>query len=100
MFGQLTANLVQFFIRKKWLFFRFFTAVIVVLANGFTKIKVEEDIYSIFPKGAEYKEFSEIVANNNLNRQVVFSVKSNEDVDHNYDLLDSLSEIISNQFDS
>lgn len=98
MFGQLAAKLVQFFIRKKWFFFLLFAGILVLLVNGLTKIQVEEDIYSIFPKGKEYKEFSEIVANNNLNRQVVFSVRANEDVDKNYDLLDSISEVIGNEF--
>lgn len=100
MFGQLAAKFVQFFIRKKWIFFLCFAGIVLLLVNGLRKINVEEDIYSIFPKGEEYKEFSEIVANNNLNRQVVFSLKANEDVDRNYDLLDSISELIGEEFKS
>lgn len=98
MFGQLAAKLVQFFIRKKWIFFLLFAGIVVLLVNGLTKIQVEEDIYSIFPKGQEYKEFSEIVANNNLNRQVVFSVDAQDEIDKNYDLLDSISEVLKSEF--
>ncbi len=98
MLGQLAANIVKFFIRKKWIFFLCFAGIVLLLVNGIRKINVEEDIYSIFPKGEEYKEFSEIIANNNLNRQIVFSLKAQEDVDRNYDILDSVSQLIEKDF--
>lgn len=98
MFGQLSANLVKFFIRKKWIFFLCFLGIVLALVNGIRKIQVEEDIYSIFPKGEEYKEFSEIISNNNLNKQIIFSLNVQSDVDRNYDVLDSISQLIDANF--
>lgn len=98
MFGQLAARIVQFFIAKKWIFFLLFTSICLLLSIGFSKLIVEEDIYSVFPKGQKYKEFSEILKHNNLNKQVVFSIDANEDFDENYDILDGLKETLEGTF--
>ncbi len=98
MFGQFSANLVQFFIRKKWIFAAVIGLIFIVLINGIRKVEVDEDLYSVFPKGKEYQKFSEILKRNNLNKQVVFSLKSSEDVDQNFDNLDLLSQKIKTKF--
>jgi len=98
MFGQFSANLVQFFIRKKWIFGLLFLAIVLVLVNGILKVNINEDLYSVFPKGKEYKSFSEILKRNNLNKQVIFSIQTNEDLDANFDNLDLLSENIKAKF--
>lgn len=75
-----------------------FSGLIGILIFGAKKIKIDEDIYSVFPKGKEFTKFNSIVKNNNLNKQVIFSIAAQDDFDNNYILLDSLSEVIKNEF--
>ncbi len=79
MFGQFIANSVQFFIQRRLVFLLVFGGVLAFLIVGLNRLKIEEDLYAVFPDGKEYQEFSEVLQRNNLNKQVVFSVDVLED---------------------
>lgn len=98
MFGQLSANIVRFFIRKKLLFFLFFGGIVAFLVFGVMRLKIEEDLYSVFPDGKEYQEFSRILQKNNLNKQVVFAVSAGEDEEQTLEQLDQIVEDLEKKF--
>lgn len=78
MSGQLFFRINQFFIRNPYVFFITLIATVSVLLLGFSKLNINEDIYSVFPQGKEFSKYNEILRENNLNKQVVFSFRVNE----------------------
>jgi 1-acyl-sn-glycerol-3-phosphate acyltransferase len=90
MFGQFSSNIVRFFIRKRLLFLLLLGGIIAFLILGLNRLKIEEDLYSVFPDGKEYREFSQILQKNNLNKQIVFSVNVGEDEEQTLDQLDQI----------
>lgn len=98
MIGRLFGSLANYLSKKKLLFWVLFIVIIAFLANGVLRLKVEKDIYSIFPKGKEFQEFSKVIQENNLNKQLVFSFKASEDEDENFDQLDRISAEIEANF--
>ena len=97
MFGQLASGIVQFLLKNRLLFLLLFGGVVALLILGLNRLKIEEDLYSVFPDGKEYKEFSEILQKNKLNKQIVFSlnVREDESLDH----LDELVEDLEKKFE-
>lgn len=91
MIGRFFEALVKSFLKNKILFWILFGSILSILIIGLTRLKVDRDIYSIFPKGKEFQEFSKVIQENNLNKQLVFSFKASQNEDENYDHLDSLS---------
>ncbi len=98
MFGQFSANIVRFFIQKRLLFFLIFGGIVAFLIFGVTRLKIEEDLYSVFPDGKEYQEFSQILQKNNLNKQVVFAVSAGEDEDQTLEILDQIVSDLEKKF--
>lgn len=98
MIGRLFGSLANYFSKKKLLFWVLFIAIVAFLGNGVTRLKVDKDIYSIFPKGEEFQAFSKVIQENNLNKQLVFSFKASNDEEENFDLLDRLSSEVETTF--
>lgn len=98
MLGNLFASLAQYFMKNKILFCILFAFVVSVLVFGISRLKIDKDIYSIFPEGKEFQEFSKVIQENNLNKQLVFSFKAQEDEEENFDYLDSLSAGLEKEF--
>lgn len=98
MIGRFFASLNQYFMRNKILFWVLFTAVVSVLAVGIGRLKIDKDIYSIFPDGKEFQEFSKVVQENNLNKQLVFSFNASDNEDENFDRLDAISSELEGKF--
>ncbi len=89
--GKIFSKLVTFWIQKPIAFLSVFCLLIILLINGITNISLDEDIYSILPKSNEFKRFNTILKENNLNKQIVFSINANDkDSDELLELLDSL----------
>jgi 1-acyl-sn-glycerol-3-phosphate acyltransferase len=97
MFGQISSGIVQFLLKNKLFFLLMFGVLVAFLILGVKRLKIEEDLYSVFPDGKEYKEFSEILQKNKLNKQIVFSlnVREDESLDH----LDELVEDLEKKFE-
>lgn len=98
MFGQFIANTVQFFIKKPLVYLGVFGGVLAFLIVGLNRLKIEEDLYAVFPDGKEYQEFSNILQRNNLNKQLVFSVKVLDDETQTLDDLDTLVSKLKQRF--
>lgn len=98
MIGQFFASITQYFMRNKILFWILFTAVVSVLAIGVGRLRIEKDIYSIFPDGKEFQEFTKVVQENNLNKQLVFSFNASENEDENFDRLAVISSELETEF--
>ena len=98
MFGQFIANSVQFFIQRRLVFLLVFGGVLAFLIVGLNRLKIEEDLYAVFPDGKEYQEFSEVLQRNNLNKQVVFSFDVLEDETQTLDQLDTVVSKLEQRF--
>lgn len=98
MIGRIFESITSFFFRNKILFWVSFIAFITFLSLGVTKLKIDKDIYSIFPKGKEFQEFSKVIQENNLNKQLVFSFTASKDEDKNFDHLDRISNQLEEKF--
>jgi 1-acyl-sn-glycerol-3-phosphate acyltransferase len=98
MIGRFFATLTQYFMKNKILFWILFVAIVSVLVVGIGRLRIDKDIYSIFPDGKEFQEFSKVVQENNLNKQLVFSFKSSKNEDENFDYLDEISSKLENEF--
>lgn len=90
MFGQFSSNSVRFFIKKRLLFLLLLGGIVAFLISGIQRLKIEEDLYSVFPDGKEYQEFSQILQKNNLNKQIVFSLNVGQDEEETLDQLDQI----------
>lgn len=98
MIGRFFASLTSYFMRNKILFWILFVGIVSVLVIGIGRLKIEKDIYSIFPEGKEFQEFSKVIQENNLNKQLVFSFRASENEDVNFDRLDELSSGLEDKF--
>lgn len=98
MIGRFFASLTQHFMRNKIFFWILFAAIVSVLVIGVGRLRIDKDIYSIFPDGKEFQEFSKVVQENNLNKQLVFSFKASENEDENFDRLDVISSSLEKEF--
>ena len=72
--GSVVSNIVHFLNRNILVYLLLLTGLLTVLFFGFRKLNVDENIYSIFPQGEEFKKFNTILKENNLNKQVIFSI--------------------------
>ncbi len=100
MIGQICARIVEFFLKKRLVFWGSFTLVLAFLLFGVSKLKINEDLYAIFPQGKEFKKFNDIVQKNKLNKQVVFSIKAQEDEEITLEKLENLKADLEKQFSS
>ncbi|TSJ46475.1 methyltransferase domain-containing protein [Fluviicola chungangensis] len=98
MIGQICARIVEFFLKKRLVFWGSFTLVLGFLLYGVSKLKINEDLYAIFPQGKEFKKFNDIVQKNKLNKQVVFSIKAQEDEELTLEKLEQLKADLEKRF--
>ena len=98
MIGQICARIVEFFLKKRLVFWGSFTLVLAFLLIGVSKLKINEDLYAIFPQGKEFRKFNDIVQKNKLNKQVVFSIKAQEDEEITLEKLEGLKTDLEKQF--
>ena len=68
--------------------------IALVTFFGISRLKLDENIYSIFPQGEEFKKFSTVLKENNLNKQIIFSIEVGNDQAVLLERLDSLSELV------
>ena len=98
MIGQICARIVEFFLKKRLFFWGTFALVLAFLLFGVSKLRINQDLYAIFPQGKEFKKFNEIVQKNKLNKQVVFSIKAQEDEEITLEKLEGLKSDLEKQF--
>jgi 1-acyl-sn-glycerol-3-phosphate acyltransferase len=98
MFGRFFASITNRLMKNKLLFWVLFLIISAILVVGIGRLRIDKDIYSIFPDGKEFQDFSKVIQENNLNKQLVFSFKASEDEDVNFDRLNAISSEIEQQF--
>ncbi|MCO5260187.1 MAG: MMPL family transporter [Crocinitomicaceae bacterium] len=98
MIGRFFESIASFLIKNKLLFWSSFVIIVSILLFGISKLRIEKDIYSIFPKGKEFQQFSKVIQENNLNKQLVFSFAAFDDEDKNIDYLETISKDLEQQF--
>jgi len=75
--GKFFSNIVTYFNKHIVVYFAVLLTLVAVLYFGFSRLKLDDNIYSIFPQGEEFKEFNSVLKENNLNKQIVFSIDAN-----------------------
>jgi predicted RND superfamily exporter protein len=98
MIGQISARIVEFFLKKRVFFWGSFALVVAFLLFGVSRLRINEDLYAILPQGKEFKKFNDIVQKNKLNKQVVFSIKAQEDEGLTLEKLEALKSGLEKQF--
>lgn len=92
MVGKFFSSIVRFLIRKPLVFFGVLISLVLFFVAGVRRLNVDENIYSIFPQGEEFQQFNSILKENNLNKQVLFSLSTEGRDEYEIsDLLDSIS---------
>lgn len=79
MSGKLTQQLSRYLFLKKGLFFSVFVAVVVFLFAGAFRLRINEDMYAIFPQGKQFQTFQDLLTKNKWNKQVFFSLPYQEE---------------------
>lgn len=93
--GNLFGNIVQFFSRHLFVYLLVLLGVLTFAFFGFKRLQLDENIYSVFPKGDQFQKFNEILKENNLNKQILFSINSKDkDVYDLYDQLDTIGKLV------
>lgn len=98
MLGKSISYIVKFLSERRILFFTLLFLILGILGQGVQRINIEEDIYSIFPHNDTFRNFSEILKKNNLNQQVVFTVKVEDDEEQTLNKLEEISLELENKF--
>jgi len=93
--GSLFGNIVAFFNKHLLVYLLVLVGIVTIAFFGFKRLKLDENIYSIFPQGEEFQEFNSILQKNNLNKQILFSINTEDrDVFDVQDQLDSVAQIV------
>ena len=96
--GKLFGNIVSFFNKHLLVYLLVLAGIVIFAFVGFKRLKLDENIYSIFPQGEEFQEFNTILQENNLNKQILFSINAKDrDVFDVQDQLDSVAQIVVSQ---
>ena len=98
MFGQFSSYIVRLLIKNRFLSIFLLSGIIVFLVIGINRLKVQEDLYSVFPDGKTYQEFSGLLQKNNLNKQIIFSLEANTNEEDISAQLDQISSELENNF--
>ena len=90
--GRVFENIVDFLTKHFFVYLAILLASITLFFFGFLNLNLDENIYSIFPQGEEFEKFNSVLKENNLNKQIVFSIDAEgKSVDDLYVELDSVS---------
>jgi len=98
MLGQYTELSVAYLTKRKGLFWLCLLAVVGFLLVGISRLKIDNDFYSVFPRGKEFSSFNKILAENNLNKQLTFSFRSSDDLDQNSEHLEHFRALLIEHF--
>ncbi len=88
MLGRFCARIVHFFIQRKIIFFLLLSVFFAIGLIGINRIKINSNIFDIFPEGQHYKAFSSIMKENDFTKQVIFSVNVQQESAETYDLIE------------
>lgn len=72
--GSFILKFNSFWLRNKPLFFFCLVLVFGILILGILRLKISENVFSTLPKGKSFEQFSNLIQNNKILNQVVFSI--------------------------
>ncbi|MBI2258669.1 MAG: 1-acyl-sn-glycerol-3-phosphate acyltransferase [Flavobacteriia bacterium] len=89
------SKIYSFFVNKRLLFYSLLGILLFVFGYFGFQLKINNDIYSVFPQKKEYKKINTWLKNSKFNKQVIFSIeyKKNQDPDS---LLQEVTKTIQN----
>ena len=90
MIGKMNARIVEFFLKQKLIFLLVFSSIAALLVYGTFQLKINQDIYAVFPNNEKYQEFSKVIQKNQLSKQIIFSVAASENDDNTYAKLERI----------
>ncbi len=76
--GNFALKIVEFFYRKKALFFLCLILSTVFISIGISRLQINESIFSTLPKGKSFEQLDNLVKNKSISNQVVFSIDFND----------------------
>lgn len=76
--GNFFAHIVAFFNRRVLVWFLAIVALSAFFYGGFRRLNIDENIYSVFPQGEAFARFNSILKENNLNKQLIFSIDATD----------------------
>ncbi|MFA7274752.1 MAG: 1-acyl-sn-glycerol-3-phosphate acyltransferase [Crocinitomicaceae bacterium] len=98
--GKLFSAIVRFFVAKPVFFLLLLLGILSTLVVGLTRLNIDEDLYSVFPKSEQYQRFNSIIQENSLNKQIVFSIDANQDANQLEENLSSIENKIDDLFNA
>ncbi len=97
--GKLFSLIVQFLNKNLLVYLSILIGVVLFMVYGVSRLQIDENIYSIFPQGEEFQTFNKVLKENNLNKQIIFSVNAELEEDVLLERLDSVSKVVINNSD-
>lgn len=95
--GSILANIVEFFQRNILVYGLLLIGLFTILFFGIKRLNLDENIYSVFPKSKQFEQFHSVLKENNLNKQIFFSIEAKDkDRDLLRDELDSIGLLVNN----
>lgn len=76
MVGFFFQNIVRNLTQNKWKLLLVLALLIPFIFIGISKLRLDDDMFSIFPQGNEFKKYNEILEKSAWNRQVIFSIEN------------------------
>ena len=75
MVGGYISKVIAACQKRKALFYSLLFTVIVLLIFGLSRLKINENIFSTFPKGKSFEPLNALLESKNLSNNVLFSLK-------------------------
>lgn len=72
--GKIALKIVEFFYRRKVLFFVFLLALSGFIAAGISRLHINQNIFASLPKGKVFEQFNKLIESKNIANSVVFSI--------------------------
>ena len=97
--SKLAVNIVSFFNRNVLFYLSVLIAIVLFMFYGVSRLQLDENIYSIFPQGDKFQKFNKVLKENNLNKQIFFSIDAELEETILNKRLDSVSKVVINNSD-
>ena len=89
-------KLIAYLVRQKLVSGLLFIALLSILVSGISRIRIQEDIYGIFPQGKSFSKYQTLLTENNWNKQIYFALPYNEE--SVYEDVETFEEALKQQF--
>jgi 1-acyl-sn-glycerol-3-phosphate acyltransferase len=98
MIGKINARIVEYFLKQKIVFILALSSIVALLVYGTLQLRINQDIYAVFPNNEKYQEFSKVIQKNQLSKQIIFSIEASESDEDTYTALDDIKRKLEETF--